>query len=148
MTRVQPDEECDRDREVETGVVDVAEPHERRVRQHQSLHGDLIRQVEHPFRVPHPLGVPDCTVDPRDRQLGRPLPQGEQAEHDRGFTAEATDGPHRRSARTRQEERHRREAAGQHRRDRPRDPEARHAFQSDPTASTVASKQPKEHRWT
>jgi len=148
MTDVQPHEERDRDREVQPRVVEVADLHEQGIRQEGVLHRHLAREVQHPLGVPHPLGMADRAGHTRDRQLGRALPQGEQPEHDRGFTRDATDRPQGLPPGPQRRHGHRGEPHRQQRRGSPRDPEARHGRQSAPSMRRWHRPQEEERGWT
>ncbi len=164
VTYVQPHEERDGDGKVQSGVVEVAEPHDRRVWQHGVLHRQLARKMQHAFDVPHRLRVRDRARHPGDRQLRGALPQREQREHDRGLTREARRHVRARAVETEGHETDRGETGGEQCRGLPRDPEARHHRQSArrparPTRPPLGSQsgtvsagcdptEPEEHAWT
>lgn len=132
MPRVQPDEERDGDREMQARVVQIAELHHGRMRQHGPLHRHLVGEMQRALQPPHPVRVGHRALHPCDRELRGPLPQREQTEHDRGLARESPGHAGRPAPGPQQHER----ADPEDERDQcgrlPRDPEARHPHSLPP----------------
>ena len=94
MTDEQPHEERDRGRDVHRGVVDVRDPCQPVVVQHEVLEAELRREAQRPLQVVDLAGPVDRSLGRRQRQLAGQPPDRVQRGDDRQLLRRRTD--HRR----------------------------------------------------